>query len=125
MSKGKTSRFNTDWLSREEYKNWLLPEESDNIKARCKICKRTFSLSNMGKTAVKSHVEGKKYASSVKVSQRTESVSDFFKKKDVSTDKCSFEKSGANIKWTSFQQKDRTRIKSADKIGLEERATQS
>ena len=30
-----------------------------------------------------------------------------------------------NIKWTCFQQKDRIRIKSTDKLGLEERATQS
>ena len=59
MSNGKTSRFNIDWLSREEHKDWLLPEESDNEMARCKICKKTFSLSNMGENAVKSHVEGK------------------------------------------------------------------
>ena len=83
MSKGKTSRFNTDWLSREEYKDWLPPEESDNSKARCKIFKKTFYLSNMGETAVKSHAEGKKHASSVKVSWRTESVSDFFMKIEV------------------------------------------
>ena len=43
---------------------------------------------------MKSHAEGKKHASSVEVSQRTESVSDIFKKKEVSTEKCSFEKSG-------------------------------
>ena len=78
MSKGKTYRFNTDWLSGEEYKDWLLPEESDNTKARCKICKKTFSLLNMGETAMKDHAEGKKHASAVKVSQRTESVSDFY-----------------------------------------------
>ena len=47
---------------------------------------------------MKSHAEGKKHAISVKISQRTESVSDFFKKKEVSTEKCSSEKSGGNIK---------------------------
>ena len=36
MSEGKFSRFNPDCLSREEYKDWLLPEESDNTKARGK-----------------------------------------------------------------------------------------
>ena len=50
----------------------------------------------MGETPVKSHAEGKKLASSVKVSQRTESVSDFFKKKEISTEKCSSEKSGSH-----------------------------
>ena len=48
MNKVKTSRFNIDWLSRGEYKNWLLPEDSDPTKARCKIYRKTFSLSNMG-----------------------------------------------------------------------------
>ena len=52
------------------------------------------SLSNMGETAVKSHVEGKKHARSVKVYQRTESVSVFSKKKEVSTEKCSYEEVG-------------------------------
>ena len=103
--RGKTSRFNTDWHSREEYKDWLLPEDSDNTKARYKICKKTFSLSNMGKTAVKSHTEGKKRAISVKVYERTESVSDFFKKKDISTEKCSSEKSGETSSRLAFSRK--------------------
>ena len=64
MNKVKTSRFNIDWLSRGEYKDWLLPEDSDPTKARCKICRKTFSLSNMGEKAVRSHAEGKKQASS-------------------------------------------------------------
>ena len=51
--KVKTSRFNIDWLSRGEYKDWLLPEDSDPTKARCKICRKTFSLSNMGEKAVR------------------------------------------------------------------------
>ena len=86
MSKGKNSRFNTDWISRGECRDQLLPEESDNTKARCKICKKTFSLSNMGETVVNSHPEEKEHASSAKVSQRIKSVSDFFKKKEVSTE---------------------------------------
>ena len=118
MSKGKTSRFNTDWLSREEYKDWLLPEESDNTKARCKIFKKTFSLSNMGETAVKSHAEGKKYASSVKVSQRIESVSDFFKKKEVSTEKCSSEKSGETSSGLAFSRKTEQESSQLTKLAL-------
>ena len=77
MNKVKTSRFNIDWLSRGEYKDWLLPEDSDPTKARCKICMKTFSLSNMGEKAVRSHAEGKKHASSLKVSQGIGHVSDF------------------------------------------------
>ena len=81
MSQGKASRFNTDWLSREEYKDWLLPEESDNTKARYKICKKTFSLSNMGETAVKNHAAEKKHANFCEIISKTESDSDLFKKR--------------------------------------------
>ena len=41
------ARFNLEWMSKEEYKDWLLPEDSDNTKARCKLCRKTFSLSIM------------------------------------------------------------------------------
>ena len=101
MNKGKTSRFNTVWLGREEYKDWLLPEESANTKD----VQKTFSLSNMGETGVKSHAEGKKHASSVKVSQRTESVSDFFKRREISTEKCSSEKSVETSSGLAFSRK--------------------
>ena len=54
-----TARFNKEWMGRVEYKDWLLPEPSDNTKAKCRFCKRSFSLSNMGEPAIKSHVPGK------------------------------------------------------------------
>ena len=78
MNMVKTSRFHIDWLSRGEYKDWLLPEDSEPTKARCKICRKTFSLSNMGEKAVRSHAEGKKHASSLKVSQGIGCVSGCF-----------------------------------------------
>ena len=80
MNKVKTSRFNIDWLSRGEYEDWLLPEDSDLTKARCKICRKTFSLSNMGEKVVRNHAEGHKHASSLKVSQGIGHVSDFLKR---------------------------------------------
>ena len=82
-----------------------MSEESDNNKARCKICKKRVSLSNMGETAVKSHAEGRKHANSVKVSQRTESVSDFFQKKEVSTERCHSGKSGETSSGLAFSRK--------------------
>ena len=39
--------------------DWLLPEDLDPTKASCKICRKTFSLSDMGEKAVRSHVEGR------------------------------------------------------------------
>ena len=104
MNKGRNFRFNIDWLSGEEYKDWLLPEELDNTKARCKICKKTFSLSNIGETAVKSHAEGRNMLVLSKY-PKEQFVSDFFKKKEISTEKCSSEKSGATSNGLAFSRK--------------------
>ena len=54
-----SGRFNVDWVLRDEYKSWL--ELPDNTKARCKLCMKMFSLSNMEQKAVKSHADGKKH----------------------------------------------------------------
>ena len=77
------ARFNLDWMNKEEYKDWLLPEQSDNTKARCKFCRRTFSLSNMGEPSLKSHAHGKKHQSIIQRSEKNPSVKGFLEKKDV------------------------------------------
>ena len=71
------ARFNLEWMSKEEYKDWLLPEDSDNTKARCKLCRKTFSLSNMGEPSLKSHAQGKKYQSIIQRSEKNPSVMGF------------------------------------------------
>ena len=78
----------------------------------------------MGETAVKSHAEGKKYASSVKVSQRTESISDFFKRKEVSGEKCSSEKSGETSCGLAVSRKTEQESSQLTKLAFEERTTQ-
>ena len=34
-------------MDKVEYKDWLLPEPSNNTKATCRLCMRSFSLSNI------------------------------------------------------------------------------
>ena len=60
MSKKKKTIFNPLWLEDDEFKSWLCSsKESD--KARCKLCKKDFELSNMGRQALISHASGKKH----------------------------------------------------------------
>ena len=77
------ARFNLDWMNKEEYKDWLLPEHSDNTKGRCKFCRKTFSLSNMGEPSLKSHAQGKKHQGILQRREKNPSVMGFLKKKDV------------------------------------------
>ena len=72
-----SARFNREWLSKKEYHLWLTPVEGDVTKAKCKICMKTFLLSDMGEIAVRSHVSGKKHQAAVTPSH-TGLVSHFF-----------------------------------------------
>ena len=49
-----------DWLEDPDFKNWLV-SCTNNTQARCKLCQKTFNLSNMGRKALVSHVSGKKH----------------------------------------------------------------
>ena len=75
-------RFNKEWMDKVEYKDWLLPKPSNNTKAKCRLCMRSFSLSNMGEPALKSHVQGKKHQDAVNTSGKNTSVWGFLKKDD-------------------------------------------
>ena len=69
-------------MDKVEYKDWLLPEPSNNTKAKCRLCMGSFSLSNMGEPALKSHAQGKKHQNAVKTSGENTSVWGFVKKDD-------------------------------------------
>ena len=73
-------RFNKEWMDKVEYKDWLLPEPSNNNKAKCRLCMRSFSLSNMGEPALRSHAQGKKHHNTVRTSGKNTSVWGFLKK---------------------------------------------
>ena len=51
----KQTYFQADWLLNDEFKIWLASVPEDNTKARCKLCKKSFGLSNMGKAALINH----------------------------------------------------------------------
>ena len=68
-------------MAMDKYKEWLLPDEGDSTKAKCRLCQRSFTLSNMGTRALKSHAQGKKYHSMVlHVAKGTATLKDYLKK---------------------------------------------
>ena len=56
----ENSYFRERWLSDERFKDWLVPPQTKR-EARCKRCKKSFALSNMGVQALKNHAEGRKH----------------------------------------------------------------
>ena len=59
VKKASKSSFSNDWLEDPNFKEWL-GNTSSNNEARCKICHKTFKLSNMGRQALFGHVNSKK-----------------------------------------------------------------
>ena len=51
--------FNGRWLSDSKYSAWL-QRGAGVVSAKCKLCKSSFDVSNMGETALKCHAGGKK-----------------------------------------------------------------
>lgn len=62
------SKFNPAWLDSKlfpEFKPWLREVENDPRSAMCVVCKKKFSLSNMGKRAVTSHMSHDKFLKTI------------------------------------------------------------
>lgn len=72
-----TARFQSDWLIDPDFNFWLAEVKNDSQSAKCKLCNVTFSLSNMGKTAIKSHAKGLKHISKVKNCKTTTTLKSF------------------------------------------------
>ena len=56
------STFNRVWLTDPNYCDWIEQVKSDEKSARCRLCLKTFALSNMGVRALKSHATSKGHA---------------------------------------------------------------
>ena len=64
--------FKEEWLSDPLFEKWLVIGK-DKKSAKCKICQVQLNLSNMGRRAVISHMDGKKHV------QKSKPVSCYFK----------------------------------------------
>ena len=78
-NKAKQTFFSNTWLTDSRFSLWL-SKSNDSTKATCKLCKRDFSLSNMGLKAVISHSEG---ANHIKRVKEKEEIKNFFNKKNL------------------------------------------
>nr|XP_055033836.1 uncharacterized protein LOC129422133 [Misgurnus anguillicaudatus] len=58
-------KFNPAWLEKEVYKNWLLEDPKSVHRAQCKICSKSLEISNMGESALKSHMQGERHVNAV------------------------------------------------------------
>ncbi|KAG1681783.1 Homogentisate 1,2-dioxygenase [Nymphon striatum] len=53
--------FNERWLNNPDYSGWLVKCDSSISYVKCKVCMKWFDVSNMGETAMRSHMKGTKH----------------------------------------------------------------
>ena len=81
----KQTYFQEDWLTDKEFSEWVARAENDK-EARCTLCKSNIKLSNMGVTALRSHVKSsKKHAERVKEKHQIQNCFTKHKKVDTQT----------------------------------------
>ena len=64
-SKGQRGNYiyNRQWELNSQYKGWLTAFKGDRKKALCKCCDRIIDVSNVGESALKSHMKSKRHKS--------------------------------------------------------------
>lgn len=72
-------RFNNVWLQSEKYNAWL-EKYQDPGGAKCRLCHKTFDISNMGEAALPSHAKGAKHQSAAAAARQSASkpIAGFF-----------------------------------------------
>ena len=77
----KKTVFNSLWTNpvhHPRWSTWIEAAPKDKNAARCKLCQKTFSLSNMGQQAIVSHEKGDVHKKIANPSDKQASVANFF-----------------------------------------------
>ena len=59
--KVKKCHFQNEWLTNEEYSNWVQAVPKNKSRVKCSFCKTEINISNMGVAALDSYAAGKKH----------------------------------------------------------------
>ena len=85
MPPNKKTRFNLGWLEMKEYSSWISAVENDQLSAYCKLCFKTFTLSNMGEKSLSSHMKSQKHRQKVLSAEQSKSMALFLSTKTNAT----------------------------------------
>lgn len=71
-------RFNKEWLAAHQ---WLGEVKNDKEKAKCKLCKKEFSISNKGYADVKQHLKTSTHQTNENAAANTVAIDRFVQSK--------------------------------------------
>lgn len=75
------SVFNNEWCDpnlHPDWSSWIAEVQNDRFSAYCKLCRRSFSLSNMGAQAVRSHHRGPSHLKKISNTDKCLKVNELF-----------------------------------------------
>ncbi|KAH8020990.1 hypothetical protein HPB51_011357 [Rhipicephalus microplus] len=70
--------FQHAWLTGAAYKEWISPDTSNWHRAKCKVCAKTFDVSSMGESALKSHMKSVKHVENMTATTAHSTVQSHF-----------------------------------------------
>ena len=59
--KVKKCHFQNEWLTNEEYSNWIQAVPKNRSRVKCLFCKTEIDISDMSVAALDSHAAGKRH----------------------------------------------------------------
>ena len=59
--------YNWHWELNSKYKGWFTAFKAERKKALCKCCDRMIDISNMGESALKSHMKSERHKSNSRI----------------------------------------------------------
>lgn len=83
FSMSRKAKFNILWTNKEDFPDfyeWIEKVDNCDSSAFCKFCHKRIELSNMGKTALLSHANGKIHKRALEVKLSSNRISSFFNK---------------------------------------------
>lgn len=58
--------FQRSWLGHDDYRHWIAPDPGSMNRTKCRPCVKTFDVSSMGESALKSHMKSAKHSGNMK-----------------------------------------------------------
>ncbi|CAH0563016.1 unnamed protein product [Brassicogethes aeneus] len=84
--------FKTDWLTDPNFNLWVEECKSNSSVIFCKICKKNVDISNMGVSALKSHMKSVKHIKLTTAINSTTNVAQYFQNHQLSNSSLGIEK---------------------------------
>ena len=58
-------KFQDRWLNERQFSKWIAGADTSLNEANCRVCQKSFDISNMGEAALRSHMHSKRHTTAM------------------------------------------------------------